>query len=190
MSSNNPTFGSYGTGSLSVRPGTGFPRVRIEEDKSKDQEPSDEQYGFIDDSITVSEDNKKKTYKDEDGNEYVLVSKHEMHEVIKSRRVIKEEKGDLYILDSGGLKKWCDRAVFADQITKDGMYMLDPPVTESFNISIDEQRTKFNDLQSKTCPDGCPSVLITHRSEKFYKGHYVILVTWRKVWYLLPEKRK
>lgn len=133
---------------------------------------------------------KNGTYVDEDGNKYVLVKKDEFRRLKKKDRVIKkDDQGNAYILNSLGLKTWSNRPIFEDQFTKPGMVEFDAPITAVFDLADPAQLEAFNDLQSLTFPSEAPSVQFVDLERNFYKGKYVIIVTYSKVWYLMPEPK-
>lgn len=140
--------------------------------------------------VTITADDKAKDYVDEEGKRFVLVRRSELIRLKQNQEVeYKDGSGNVYLLDKLGNKKYASRPVTKDQYSKEGMWIEDPPVTEVFDLGDKEQLERYNDFQRLTYPIDGPSVRVAGMRQEFYKGKFIVLVTYSKIWYLLPEPK-
>lgn len=140
--------------------------------------------------VKISDDDKTRDYVDSEGHRFVLVRNSELVRLRRDKEVeYKDSDGNVYLLDKLGLKKYASRPVTQDQYMKEGMWIEDPPVTEVFDLGDKDQLDAYNELQRLTYPIDGPSVRIAALRQEFYRGKFIMLVTYSKVWYLLPEPK-
>lgn len=102
--------------------------------------------------------------------------------------VYTDAAGREYLLDALGQKEWSETPVFAGQYAEPKLCKRDAPVAETFDLADEEQLKKYNALLKKLDPAG-PSIEIICEDRKFYRGKFVVFVTYSKIWYLLPIKK-
>lgn len=102
--------------------------------------------------------------------------------------VYTDAAGREYLLDALGQKEWSETPVFAGQYAEPKLCKRDAPIAETFDLADEKQLKKYNALLKKLDPAG-PSIEIICEDRKFYRGKFVVFVTYSKIWYLLPIKK-
>lgn len=102
--------------------------------------------------------------------------------------VYTDDAGREYLLDALGQKEWSETPAFAGQYAEPRLCRRDAPIAETFDLADEKQLKKYNALLKKLDPAG-PSIEIICEDRKFYRGKFVVFVTYSKIWYLLPIKK-
>lgn len=102
--------------------------------------------------------------------------------------VYTDSAGREYLLDALGQKEWSETPVFDGQYADPRLCKRDAPIAETFDLADDKQLKKYNALLKKLDPNG-PSIEMIVEDRKFYRGKFVVFVTYSKIWYLLPIKK-
>lgn len=106
-----------------------------------------------------------------------------------NEKLVISDLNDEFIYNKVGEKVRWNKPWFKGQFDKDGMRQLGFPETKIFHLGDPEQLNEYNELCRRTGAEGeDPSVVIQVHDRQFWEGNYIALVTYRKVWYLLPKQ--
>lgn len=104
---------------------------------------------------------------------------------------IKEEydpvTGILYRLNNAGVRKFANRPIMQNPLGDARKYQLTAPITAVFKLDSKEDLEAYNKLYEKTFPSDAPEILIVEDRKEFYKGNFVCLVTYTRVWYTIAD---
>lgn len=95
--------------------------------------------------------------------------------------------GILYKLNTAGVRKFANRPVMQNPLGDAKRYQLSAPITTVFKLDNKEELEDYNKLYEKTFPADAPEILISEDRKEFYKGNFVCLVTYVRVWYTIAD---
>lgn len=95
--------------------------------------------------------------------------------------------GILYRLNNAGVRKFANRPLMQNPLGDARKYQLAAPVTAVFKLDNKEELEEYNKLYEKTFPSEAPEIIIIEDRKEFYKGNFVCLVTYSRVWYTIAE---
>lgn len=101
-------------------------------------------------------------------------------------RYIVGDDGIEYIIGRDGTRLWCARPLFDHQLNL-GEIRTDPPKTEIFNLSDENDLKALNELEKLIIDDG-PGIIFAEKDRQFFEGTFYLCLTYRRVWYKIPTK--
>lgn len=96
---------------------------------------------------------------------------------------------DRFIYDKTGTKKLWNKPFFKGQSKKQGFWQYGYPITKVFHLEKPEELDEYNKL---LCQVGTefkdPNLTIIYHDRQFFNGEFIVLVTYKEIWYLLPKQ--
>lgn len=102
---------------------------------------------------------------------------------------VEEEPEPEAELNEKGDPMWLETPSFSDQFRRyPKLCRVGPLQVDVFNIVIPEEKTRLNELYSKSVPMEAPGLIMSKPETQAYRGGWSILVSYRKVLYkkLIP----
>lgn len=104
----------------------------------------------------------------------------------------RDENGVDFLLASTGHKLFSNTPLLRGQLSNPDGFVFGPEEGKVFNLSNDLE--EYNALLSQAGPsgdlmDGDPSIIILSNERTFYRGDFHAYVSFRKIWYKLPNKK-
>lgn len=97
---------------------------------------------------------------------------------------------DKFILNSVGQKTYWNKPYFKGQSKSLGMFKYGHPKVQLFTLDSEENIQKYNDFLAQMGGEGEDPLIVNVSIEKeFWQGHFIVLVSYNEVWYILPDQK-